>query len=520
MPDYVDYPLIKKDSLEKRLYQETILDTCVKGNTMVVIPTGMGKTACAVLLAAHRMNKVGGKVMVLAPTRPLVEQHKKTFAGFMEIAEGDMKIFTGKINPSQREKEYKKATMVFATPQVIQNDIISGRFSFSDYSLLVIDECHRGVKDYPYPFIAEFYMKRASDPKILGLTASPGGTKDKIDQVCKNLYFDSVEIRTEKDEDVEPYVQKIKMEWKMVELPEEFKKVHELITKALRERYKKLKEMEFTDTVDLRKRDLLQMQGRFRSILSKCASPNPAIFHGISVLAEALKIEHCLNLLETQGSKSLLEYFKRMRDAADKGKTKAVKRIMKDPKMETAFIKAYDLVGEGIEHPKLSELYKILEKQFRDYPRSKVIVFSHYRDTVNRIVGIIKEMENCRPIGFFGQAGEDGLTQKKQVMILEKFKELKYNTIICTSVGEEGLDIPAVDLVVFYEPVPSEIRTIQRRGRTGRQKSGRVVVLIAKDTRDEAFFWVAKHREKKMKYVLRNMRNHYDEKQSKIGEYN
>lgn len=516
---FVDYPLIKKDCLEKRLYQETILATCAKGNTMVVIPTGMGKTACAILLAAHRMNKAGGKVMVLAPTRPLVEQHKKTFARFMEIAEGDMRIFTGKINPGQREKEYKKATMVFATPQVIQNDIIAGRFSFSDYSLLVLDECHRGVKDYPYPFIAEFYMRRASDPNILGLTASPGATKDKIEQVCKNLYMDEIEIRTEEDGDVEPYVQKIKMEWKMVELPEEFKQVHKLIYQALKERYNKLKEMEFTDTVDLKKRDLLQMQGRFRSLLSKCTHPNPAIFHGISVLAEALKIEHCLNLLETQGSKSLLQYFKRMKEAADKGKTKAVKRVMKDPNMETAFIKAYELVGEGIEHPKLDELYKILEKQFRSFSRSKVIVFSHYRDSVNRILEIIKGVENCRPIGFFGQAGEDGLSQKKQVRILEEFKELKYNTIVCTSVGEEGLDIPAVDLVVFYEPVPSEIRSIQRRGRTGRQKSGRVIVLIAKDTRDEAFFWVSKNREKKMKSILRNMRNHYDGKQRKVGEY-
>ncbi len=517
--NFVDYPLIKKNVMEKRLYQETILDTCVKGNTMVVIPTGMGKTASAILLAAQRLNKVGGKVMVLAPTRPLVEQHKKTFSRFMEIAEEDMKIFTGKTPPSQREREYRKATMVFATPQVIQNDIIAGRFDFSDYTLLVLDECHRGVKDYPYPFIAKFYIKQAEDPKILGLTASPGGTKDKIDCVCRNLFFDSVEIRTEEDGDVGPYVQKINMEWKMVELPEEFKEVHKLVSEALKQRYRKLKEMELTDTVDLRKRDLLQMQARIRSIISKCASPNPAIFHGLSTLAEALKIEHALNLLETQGSKPLLEYFRRMKDAAERGKTKAVRRVMNDPRIETAFIRAYELVGRGVEHPKLNELSKILERQFSSFPRSKVIVFSHYRDTVNRIVETLKGLENCRPVGFFGQAGEDGLTQKTQVRILNQFRELEYNCIVATSVGEEGLDIPAVDLVVFYEPVPSEIRSIQRRGRTGRQKAGRVVVLIAKETRDEAFFWVARHREKKMKYVLKNMKNHYEERQRGLKDF-
>jgi len=516
---YVNYPLIKKESLEKRLYQETILDTCVKGNTLVVIPTGMGKTASAILLAAQRMNKIGGKVMVLAPTRPLVEQHKKTFTRFMEIAEDDMKVFTGKVDPEQREREYKKATMVFATPQVIQNDLIAGRFDFSEYSLLVLDECHRGVKDYPYPFIAEFYMRKAKNPKILGLTASPGGSKDKIDQLCKNLYFDHVEIRTEEDGDVGPYIQKIHMDWKMIELPEEFKKVHELIRRALVERYKRLKDMELTNTIDLKKRDLLQMQGRMRSIIASKARPNPAMFHGLSVVAEALKIEHSLELLETQGSKSLLEYFKRMKEAADKGKTKAVKRLMKDPKIETAFLKTYEMVGNGIEHPKLDELYKIVEKQFRSFSKSKIIVFSHYRDTVNRIVEVLKGVYGCRPVGFFGQAGEDGLSQKEQVQILNEFKDLKYNCIVATSVGEEGLDIPAVDLVVFYEPVPSEIRSIQRRGRTGRQKTGHVMVLIAKDTRDEAFFWVSKNREKKMKFILQNMRNHYDEKQRKVDEY-
>ncbi len=515
---FVDYPLIKKNLMEKRLYQETILDTCVKGNTMVVIPTGMGKTACAILLAAQRMNKVGGKIMVLAPTRPLVEQHKKTFSKFMEIEKEDMKIFTGKITPSKREKEYKSALIVFATPQVIQNDLISGKVDFSNYTLLVLDECHRGVKDYPYPFIARFYMRQSQNPKILGLTASPGGTKEKIDRVCKSLYFDSVEIRTEKDEDVGPYVQKINMDWKMVELPEEFKKVHELITKALKERYKKLKEMEFTDTIDLRKRDLLNIQGRMRSILSKCSQPNPVIFQGLSVTAEAMKIEHCLNLLETQGSKSLLEYFKRMKKASDKGKTKAVKRVMKDPKIETAFLNTYDMVGRNLEHPKLDELYKVVKKQLNEKKDSKIIVFSHYRDTVNKIVEIIKEIKNCRPIGFFGQAGENGLSQKRQVRILEKFRELEYNCIVATSVGEEGLDIPSVDLVVFYEPVSSEIRAIQRRGRTGRQKSGKVLVLIAKDTRDEAFFWVAKHREKKMKMILQNMKRGYGN-QRKIGDY-
>jgi len=192
---------------------------------------------------------------------------------------------------------------------------------------------------------------------------------------------------------------------------------------------------------------------------------------------------------------------------------------MKDPEMETAFLKLYELVGKGIEHPKLNELYKLLENQFKNHPDSKVIVFSHYRDSVKKIVSILRTMENCKPVAFVGQAGDEGLSQKSQVKILDQFKELKYNTIVCTSVGEEGLDIPSVDLVVFYEPIPSEIRSIQRRGRTGRQSKGKVVVLIARETRDEAYFWVSKHKEKRMKIILKNMRDHFEEKQKKLGEF-
>ena len=84
--------------------------------------------------------------------------------------------------------------------------------------------------------------------------------------------------------------------------------------------------------------------------------------------------------------------------------------------------------------------------------------------------------------------------------------------IVATSIGEEGLDIPQVDLVVFYEPVPSEIRTIQRRGRTGRSAAGRVVMLVTKDTRDEAYFYSARRKERKMHQELDRLRKELRQK--------
>jgi Fanconi anemia group M protein len=144
-----------------------------------------------------------------------------------------------------------------------------------------------------------------------------------------------------------------------------------------------------------------------------------------------------------------------------------------------------------------------------------VIVFAHYRETADRVTQDLARIPGLRPVRFVGQAshGNDiGLSQKEQVEILEKFKAGEVNVIVATSIGEEGLDIPQVDLVVFYEPVPSEIRTIQRRGRTGRSAAGRVVMLVTTDTRDEAYFYSARRKERKMHQELDRLRKELRQK--------
>lgn len=508
---FVKHTMIKPEALEARLYQQNILNTAINANTLVVLPTGLGKTAVAVLLATHRLSKHGGRVLVLAPTRPLVEQHKRSFADIMEIDEQDMAVYTGRVGPRERAEGYKKHTLIFATPQVVQNDLIAGRLDLSSYVLLVLDECHRGVGDYPYPFIAELYMRRAKNPRILGLTASPGATKEKIEAICRGMHMERVEIRTESDEDVKPYVHGVRTEWIGVELPSDFVEVQVLLSEALKQRYAKLREWGYLLGPFVRKTDVLKLQSQ----LHKTASgrrPAPYIFQAISLVAEALKLEHALVLLETQGVTPLLEYFKRLREAAEKGKTKAVKRVMKDPRIEAAFLKTYELAGRRVEHPKLAEVKRLVSEKLKQKADVKLIVFTQYRDSVKQVLRVLREIEGCRPIGFVGQAGEEGLDQKTQVRILNQFRELQYNVLVCTSVGEEGLDMPSVDTVIFYEPVPSEIRSIQRRGRTGRHKTGEVVVLMAKNTRDEGVYWSAHHKEKRMRTLLKNIQKNVAQK--------
>jgi Fanconi anemia group M protein len=154
-------------------------------------------------------------------------------------------------------------------------------------------------------------------------------------------------------------------------------------------------------------------------------------------------------------------------------------------------------------------LKKILNKQFETNPESKVLVFNHYRDSITEVVEFLSEEKLIKSTKFIGQATKGtakGMNQKKQQEVLDALRSGEYNTLVTSSVAEEGLDIPAVDLVVFFEPVPSEIRTIQRRGRTGRFGKGKMIILMAKNTRDEAFYWAAKGKERKMKTTLKSMK--------------
>ena len=205
-------------NFKPRLYQEIILDSCLKNNVLVVLPTGMGKTAIAMLLAVHRLkNYVKSKILLLAPTRPLALQHLETFKKFIDLPETEFALFTGNVSPKKRAEMWDKSTFFFSTPQGVENDIINNKVPLKDISLLVFDEAHRAVGDYAYVFIAKQYHKKASHEKSLSLTASPGADFTKIKEVCKNLYVDAVEVRTETDPDVKEYVQDIDITWIQVE---------------------------------------------------------------------------------------------------------------------------------------------------------------------------------------------------------------------------------------------------------------------------------------------------------------
>ena len=511
--EYVTHPLIRENTIERRMYQISIATTALTKNTLVVIPTGLGKTTIAALVIASRLLNEDGKVLFLAPTKPLVEQHARFLKKVLKVEE--IVSLTGEVSPEKRKEMWERARIIVSTPQVIENDILTGRISLEDVILLVFDEAHRAVGNYAYVFIAREYMKTAKK-LILAMTASPGSDPERIMEVIQNLGIEAIEVRTEWDDDVAPYVGKKRIEWIKVEIPEEMKEVKEKLEDCVKTRLNRLREMGIEVPESSSKRDLLALQD---AIQAEAAGGNSEMFEALSILAEILKLQHAIELIETQGVRAVKSYLKKLvREAMSRGGSKAAKSIVNDPNFKKAVVA---LSKCGTEHPKLEKLKEILREQFEKNPDSRIMVFTNYRDSAEMLVN---ELSAMFPVAkFVGQASRDndkGMRQKEQIETIEKFRNGEYKVLVATSVGEEGLDIPATDLVVFYEAVPSEIRAIQRKGRTGRGREGRIVVLVAKGTRDEAYYYSSMRKEKMMYDKILEIKRQIGGKQSSLGDFN
>lgn len=508
--------------LSPRLYQETILATAVSKNVLVVLPTGLGKTAVALMLAAYRLKQYPeSKILFLSPTKPLCQQHMQTFERHFDIPKEKFSLFTGSVSPEKRAELWKDAKVIFSTPQGIENDIISKRINLEEVSLLIFDEAHHATGDYAYVFIAKQYNKLSDRPRILGLTASPGSDVEKIQEVCKNLYIEDVEVRTESDPDVKPYVQQTDVEFVEVDLPADFKQVKNFLDDSFKSKIKELRSMGMLRVNLITKRELLMFQAELHSRISS-GEKSPELWRAVSAGAEALKIYHAIELIETQGVEPLYYYFEKVWQEASSGKSKAVQSLVKDLHFRSAFAKTKLLYEEKVEHPKLAALRKIMKAELSE--GKKAIVFSHYRDTASKITDELKKTGINAEL-FIGQSSkrDKGLSQKEQKELLEKFSKNDFNVLVATSVAEEGIDIPNVNFVVFYEPIPSAIRQIQRRGRTGRHEKGKVVILVAKGTRDEAYKWSAFHKERKMRSTLvdlkRSIKLHEIKKEKTLEQF-
>ena len=509
--------LLEKERLKPTLrkYQENILATAKEKNTLVVLPTGLGKTLIAFELIDYRLKygKPNAKALFLAPTKPLVDQH---FTNFRKAYRWNAHMLTGAINSKKRKEIWESAKVVFATPQTIANDLENGLISLKDVCVVVFDEAHRCLKQYDYVDIAKRYVSEGEDVRILGLTASPSEEKAKITEICKNLNIEAIEIRTRESKDVKPYIKKLILKIIKVDLDDELLEVKNLLEGYYKRKLEELNNRGFLFKKNISKKEIVMLQ----KTLQMQASQNKSDFNllrALTAVAIALKLQHAIELLETQSVKALYLYLQDLYQQADEKKSRAVIEIINNKDFKKAFLKVIELFNKGKENPKLEKLREIVEGEIASNKNFKAIVFTQFRDNVTKINEYLDKV-GIKNKCFIGQAKkrENGLTQREQKKIIEEFKNSDINLLVSTSIGEEGLDIPEVDAVIFYEPVPSAIRKIQRAGRTARTKDGKVIILMAKNTRDEAYYWASWHKEKKMHWLIENINKKLNEKVNEV----
>ena len=496
---WVDHPLLRREVLEDRKYQTAIAAAAAKRSTLVILPTGMGKTAIAVRVIADVLRAKGGKVLFLAPTKPLVLQHARYLRDHLVLEASAVAVSTGEAPPEDRELTWREAKVVVSTPQVIGNDLREGRYDLGGVSLVVFDEAHRAVGEYAYVAVAA-----AHEGLVLAMTASPGSSADKIVEVCHNLRIPlgHWEIRTALDPDVAEYVQEVAFDRIVVDVPEDARPAIARLRALFNLHMDEMRRRGWLSVPRPTLRDLLALGELARRRLDG-GDKDPTLYQILSRQAMAVKLNHAVELAETQGLGALRAYLDRLE--RDTG-TRANRALLKDRTFQEVLALVRAPQGE---HPKVRVAASVVTEQLRHKPDARIMLFAHYRDTVDLLTRHLTGMEGVRPARFVGQASrEEGadLTQREQAELLDRFRAGEVNVLVSTSIGEEGLDIPEVDLVVFYEPVPSEIRTIQRRGRTGRARAGRMVLLVTKDTRDEAYMYSARRKERRMHEELARLR--------------
>ncbi|MCF7910115.1 DEAD/DEAH box helicase [Candidatus Pacearchaeota archaeon] len=433
-----------------REYQHKIFETCSKKNCLVVLPTGLGKTLIAVMLAMKRLEEFPfEKVLILAPTRPLVEQHYNSFKKYLPELFAELQMFTGQIPATQRKKIWQNSDIVFSTPQCVANDLKNKLYDLSDVSLLVEDEAHRCVKNYDYNYISSMYQKSAQNPRIIGLTASPGNDTKKIREICRNLHIEEVELRNRESPDVEKYIQELEFEKIKVDFPPEFVELKHILRKLLNYYIEELKNRKVLYGIGTKK-DLLEVQKKISGMIARATGG--AKFNYLSAAsasAQAIKIQHAIELLETQTLFGFSNYLKNLFNQAAKNQSKGVQRLVAKPEFNYVYTRTQELIAKNIEHPKIKKLKEFVENEISKNPKTKIIVFTQYRDTAQIISQKLNKIKNINSKVFVGQAKkisthekgkEDlitGMNQKQQRQIIEEFSEGKINVLSATSLHPE-----------------------------------------------------------------------------------
>jgi len=502
-----------------REYQYRIVARGLYHNMLVALPTGLGKTfiAATIMLNWYRWT-TDAQIVFVAPTRPLVSQQVRACFEIAGIPRSATTMLTGGISPGLRAEEWQSKRVFFMTPQTIMNDLKSGICDSKKLVLLVVDEAHRATGGYAYVEVVRFLRRFNTSFRVLALTATPGASIEGVQEVIDGLGISRIEIRTEDSLDIRQYVHSRKIDTILFDSSDEMVMVMDLFAKALQPVLDKLNGMNAywaRDPMTLTPYGLTQSRQRWMA--SDAGRKAGFSIKGMvnTIFSLLASLSHGIELLKFHGIgpfyHKILAFRNEIHSNGKKG-GKYSKQINESEPFQTMmsrvqiWINNPDFVG----HPKLEYIQIVVMDHFLDAgegrgasdPSStKVMIFAHYRDSAEEIARVLRRNSPMvRPHVFVGQAnskGSEGMDQKKQLNIIEKFKTGIYNTLVATSIGEEGLDIGEVDLIICYDASASPIRMLQRMGRTGRKRAGKIVVTLMKG-KEENNFSKAKNNYEKM----------------------
>jgi len=490
-----------------RDYQYSIVKNGLFHNTLVALPTGLGKTfiAATVMLNYFRWMKTA-KLIFVAPTKPLVSQQIDACFHIAGIPRSQTTLLTGETAPALRAEEWSSKRVFFMTPQTLQNDLSAGFADPKSVGLLVIDEAHRATGNYSYVKVVSFLRRFSSSFRILALTATPGSKVEAVQEVIDGLGISHVEIRTENSLDIRPYVHQRDEDIVLLDPSEEMILIKDLFSKALKPLVDKLGAQNIyygRDPMALTTYGLVKARKDWFAGAGRQANQGLK-FMMMGILSILSSLAHTIKLLSFHGIKPFFDSLVQFREEVESQGNKTMKykkQIVEDKnfqemmaKMER-WVRSNDFVG----HPKLTHLCDTVLNHFMDagdgregsISGTRIIVFSEYRDSAEEIVRVLNTHKPLiRAAVFVGQADSkrsEGMKQAEQIKRIQKFKEGEFNVLVATSIGEEGLDIGQVDLIICYDASASPIRMLQRMGRTGRKRAGRVVLLLMRGKEEDNY---------------------------------
>ena len=479
------FPIHEK--FPKRNYQQEMAESAIFENTLVSLPTGLGKTmiAAVVMYNYYRWFPTG-KVIFCAPTLPLVQQQVKAIYDIVGIPHSDIAVLTGKINATDREVLWNEKRVFFCTPQTVQNDLKNetSNIAFSRVVCLVLDEVHKASGDHAYVKVAELLEAAKAKFRLVGLSATPGTDIRATQDVIRVLRVSKIDCRFDDDPDIKPHTHDRHDELVTVHETTVVGTIKQKLLDVMRKSFQELQKNGFFCNAgsgatlapysviranDDYKRKVAEgtvRQGLYPhfAVVQKVLTWRQSVqSYGIGDLRS--KLTQFINENSKRGAVAEMAQSEELKAVKDlvfnstdcsQGNADAERLLAGNPKLlklqevlKEHFLRAKAVQDQNLEQRSAQEG----ELESDTEASTCAIVFSQFRESVAEIVSMLEASRPLiRPSRFVGQgkgskskddenggkAVLKGMNQAEQQNVIQAFRDGKFNVLVCTSIGEEG----------------------------------------------------------------------------------